>query len=245
MKKDMSHDHAPHAIKARLHAGPDDTYIKEWVYGGIDGVVTTFAVIAGVIGAQLSPLIVMVIGLASLFSDGFSMAAGCYSATKTDEDNYKRLHDFELQSIQSHPEGEIEEIRQIFKSKGFEGEALETAVNTIIENNTAWIGMMLVEEYGLTKNHPNAMKAALNTFLAFLLCGAMPILPFLLYLPHSFLISIILSGFTFFAIGAIKSYWSLKSWWWHGVETFIIGMAAALIAFGTGYGLRILGIFSA
>lgn len=242
MNKDMRHEHTPGAIQERLRDGPQDSYIKEWVYGGIDGVVTTFAVVAGVVGADLSPVVVLIIGMANLLGDGFSMAAGCYSSTKTEDDNYKRLRDFENQSILHHPDGETEEIRQIFKAKGFQGETLEKAVQTIVENKTIWIETMMAEEYGFGKSRPDAIKAALNTFSAFLLCGAMPVLPFLLNLPHSVVLSLTLSGLTFFAIGAMKSLWSVKSWWWHGSETFIIGMAAALIAYGTGYGLRLMGV---
>ncbi len=116
---------------ARLRAKPPVYYLKEWVYGGVDGVVTTFAIAAGVVGTSLSPTIVLILGVANLIGDGFSMAAGCYSATKTDNDNYDRLYEVEEAHIEKYPEGEHEEIRQIYAAKGFKGDDLEMVVKTI------------------------------------------------------------------------------------------------------------------
>jgi vacuolar iron transporter family protein len=231
-------DHTPQAISSRLSERPKDYYLREWVYGGIDGVVTTFAVVAGVAGADLSSAIILIIALAGLLGDGFSMAAGCYSSTKTDEDNYKRLHNYEQQSVQHNPEGETEEIRQIFKKKGFKNPDLENIVQTITANKKLWVDTMMVEEYGLTDSHHNAWHAALHTFIAFFICGFMPVLPFIVNLDGALYISTVVSGLTFFAIGALKSQWSAKAWWWHGGETFIIGSIAACVAYGTGYALK-------
>jgi VIT1/CCC1 family predicted Fe2+/Mn2+ transporter len=233
-------DHSPHAIKERLKNPPNITYLREWVYGGIDGVVTTFAVVAGVAGANLSPVFILIIALAGLFGDGFSMAAGCYSSTKTEEDNYKRLHKIEHDSIKTNPQGEKEEIRQIYKAKGFKGEKLEHIIDIITEHKNIWIDTMMIEEYGLTKAHHQAWPAALHTLTAFLLCGFMPVLPYIGNFPNALILSTALAGVTFFSIGALKSFWSPKTWWWHGIETFIIGSIAASIAYGTGYGLKLL-----
>lgn len=62
------------------------TYLPEFVYGGMDGAVTTFAVVAGTVGAALSPTIVIILGFANLFADGFSMAASNYLSTKSGHD---------------------------------------------------------------------------------------------------------------------------------------------------------------
>lgn len=234
------HDHTPQAIAERLTQKPSVSYLREWVYGGIDGVVTTFAVVAGVAGADLPVTVILIIALANLLGDGFSMAAGCYSGARTEEDNYKRLYEFENQSIKNNPEGEKEEIRQIFKAKGFKGDILENIVDTIADNKKIWLDTMMVEEHGLAPNHRRAGLAALHTFAAFFVCGAMPVLPFIFGTPHAFVLSMLLSGLTFFGIGALKSLWSQISWWWYGAETLAIGGTAAAIAYGTGYGLKLL-----
>ena len=73
------HKHTPEAIESRLSAGPQSSYLRDWVYGGMDGTVTTFAVVSGVVGAELPTTVILILGLANLVADGFSMAAGNYS----------------------------------------------------------------------------------------------------------------------------------------------------------------------
>ena len=89
----LEHDHSPQAIRARLAKGTRPNYLRDWVYGGIDGAVTTFAIVAGVAGAQLSTKIVVILGMANLLADGFSMAASNYSGTKTEVDDLERLRE--------------------------------------------------------------------------------------------------------------------------------------------------------
>lgn len=232
------HSHTPEAIAKRLSEGPKAHYLREWVYGGIDGVVTTFAIVAAVIGADLSPLIVLVLGVANLVGDGFSMAAGAFSGAKAEEDNYHRLRAMEALHIEKYPEGEREETRQIFASKGFEGEELESMVDMMAKDHDTWIEFMLAEEFGVSKPVYTPFKAGLNTFLAFMLCGAMPLLPYILQVPHTPWWSLGFAAATFFAIGSVKSLWSIKSWWREGSETLFIGLVAAGLAFGIGYALQ-------
>lgn len=238
---EQDHAHTPEAIRARLSKGPNAHYLREWVYGGIDGVVTTFAIIAGVTGASLSPVIVVILGFANLIGDGFSMAAGAYSSAKADVDNYERLRKVEEHHIDKNPEGEREEIRQIYAKMGFTGENLERVVETIAENKDVWIDVMMHEEYGIRPELKTPMKTGLHTFGSFVLCGLMPLLPFIFNLPYAFACSLVLAGLTFFGIGSFKSRWSIHKWWRQGLETFTIGATAAGLAFLIGYLLRGLG----
>ncbi len=239
MLKDHSHSHE--ALEKRLREGPQAVYIKEWVYGGIDGVVTTFAIVAGVVGASLSPLIVLVLGLANLIADGFSMAAGCYTATKADADNYWRLRAREVMHVKDFRDGELEETRIILRAKGFDGEDLEAMVEAISKDEETWIEWMMQEEYGLSRPINTPIHAAAHTFAAFVVCGSMPVLPFLLSFPYAPEWALALSGITFFIIGSLKSVWSVKAWWKEGAATFVIGMIAAGLSYGIGYALKLLG----
>jgi VIT1/CCC1 family predicted Fe2+/Mn2+ transporter len=236
------HSHDPEDIRERLSHDRPANYLRVWVYGGIDGVITTFAIVAGVVGASLSPVIILILGAANLIGDGFSMAAGCYSSTRTEADNYQRLRNVEMSHIERYPEGEKQEIRQIFSAKGFTGKNLEEAVETITSDPDLWIDTMMAEEYGLMNSKPSALSAAIHTFLAFILCGAVPLIPFLMKISQGFMWACVFSVVTFFAIGAFKSNWSSKSWWWHGLETTFIGVTAAAIAYMVGYGLHSLGL---
>jgi hypothetical protein len=78
----MEHEHSAQAIASRLSGAPAFSYLRDWVYGGIDGAVTTFAIVAGVVGAEMSNRVVLILGIANLVADGFSMAASNYSGTK-------------------------------------------------------------------------------------------------------------------------------------------------------------------
>lgn len=235
---DLEHDHSTQAIQARLSAPAKVNYIRDWVYGGIDGAVTTFAIVAGVVGANLSTGIILILGLANLLADGLSMAAGNYSGTKTQGDDLNRIREIERRHIKLVPEGERAEIREIMRNKGLSGESLEQAVAAITSDEDLWIQTMLVEEYGLTPTPPSPITAALSTFFAFLICGAVPLLPFVFGVPEAFTVSTVMTAFVFFLIGSAKSRWSLASWWRSGLETLGIGLAAAGVAYLIGYWLK-------
>ena len=230
----LEHDHSPESIRARLAAPPRPSYVRDWVYGGIDGAVTTFAIVAGVVGANLSSGIILILGAANLLADGFSMAAGNYSGTKTEVDDYRRLREIERRHIAVAPEGEREEIRQILAAKGLDGAALEEAVAAITADEERWIDTMLAEEYGVSQTVRSPLAAALSTFAAFFVCGAVPLLPFVLNLPHAFPIAIVMTGLVFFFIGSGKARWSLAPWWASGLETLTIGAVAAGAAYVIG-----------
>lgn len=232
---DIEHAHTPEAIAERLEEGPQANYLRDWVLGGIDGAVTTFAIVAGVAGAALSSNIILILGAANLLADGFSMAAGNYSGVKAERDDYRRLHDMENRHINLAPEGEREEVRQIFAAKGFEGEDLERAVTIITASRERWINLMLEEEHGAPKVQRSPLKAGLVTFAAFFVCGSVPLLPFLAGgAENALFFATIMTGVAFFGIGALKSRWSTARWWISGLETFSIGMIAAGAAYAVG-----------
>src|SRR6476620_10908587 len=137
--KPMEHEHSVEAIKERLASGPPQNYLRDWIYGGIDGAVTTLAVVSGVAGAQLSPWIILALGFANLFADGFSMAASNYLGTKAEHDDLHRLEAVEYRHIDTFPEGEKEEVREIFRQKGFTGEDLPRIVQLITADRRRWV----------------------------------------------------------------------------------------------------------
>lgn len=234
MDRHLEHGHHPGEIARRLEMGPRASYLRDWVYGGIDGTVTTFAIMAGVVGANLSPGVVLILGIANLLADGFSMAAANYTGTKAEHDEYEQLRRMEERHVDLAPEGEREEVRQIFQGKGFEGEALETAVSVITEQRERWIDTMMTEEHGMPAVARSPLKAGLMTFIAFVVCGSIPLIPYTLRLAEPVLPATIMTGLTFFAIGSFRSYWSPTPWWRAGIETFAIGMLAAGVAYLVG-----------
>lgn len=236
----LREEHTSEAIRARLNHTQDHSYLRDFVYGGIDGAVTTFAVVSGVAGAGLPSGIVIVLGMANLVGDGFSMAASNYLGSKADIQLLQRARRTEEQHIRRHPEGEREEIRQIMQAKGFTGTALDQAVDTITSDKTVWVDTMLREELGLALDRPDPIRAALVTFIAFGLIGFLPLFSFIVdFLVDAdgfrpFLWSTVLTGIAFFAVGAIKSRFVRDKWYMSGLETLAVGSCAALLAYLTG-----------
>lgn len=234
----MEHEHTPEAIRARLAQGPRSSYLRDWVYGGIDGSVTTFAVVTGVVGANLSPTIILILGIANLLGDGFSMAASNYLGTRTERQEADALRAQEMRHIAADPEGEREEVRQIFASKGFAGEDLELVVDVVTADHERWIRFMLSEEHGLPQQARSAARAAWSTFGAFVLCGLVPLLPFVARARNAFTISIAMTLLVFFAVGSARSRWLVAPWWRAGLETLGVGAIAALLAYAAGLVMR-------
>jgi VIT1/CCC1 family predicted Fe2+/Mn2+ transporter len=230
----MEHDHSSEAIEKRLAAGPRQNYLRDWIYGGIDGAVTTLAVVSGVIGAQLSPWILLVMGFANLVADGFSMAASNFLGTKAEYDDLKRIEAIENRHIDLAPEGEREEVRQIFLNQGFATEELSRMVALVTADRARWVRTMLTEEYGLPQKVRSPWRAAVATFSAFIACGLVPLVPYLFGLHNPVALSITMTGGVFFAIGSVKSRWSTASWWRSGLSTLAVGTIAAGLAYGTG-----------
>ncbi len=230
----LSHGHHPEQIKARLESGQSHSYLRDFVYGGIDGTVTTFAVVSGVIGASLENKTILILGMANLIADGFSMAASNYLGTRTEIEERTLIQEFEYQQIKENPRGEKEEVKQILAAKGFKGDLLERSVNLFIEDKDRWVDFMLTEEYGLSSATRSAVKAGLTTFIAFSIFGLIPLLPYIGIIPPSFLVSCILTGVAFFLIGSMKSRWTSESYLASGFKTFAIGAIAAALAYFVG-----------
>lgn len=233
----LEHEHSHEAIAERL-ASVRHNYVRDFIYGGIDGSVTTFAVVSGVAGAELSTVVVLILGFANLVADGFSMAASNFLGTKAEIDDYQRLEQIEYRHIDLEPEGEREEVRQIYLKKGFSGAALDQAVELITSDREIWVKTMLSEEYGLAAEIRSPWKAALSTFVAFAICGLIPLMPYLFAIGSRFQISAILTGVTFFLIGSLKSLWSTASWLRSGIETLLVGGLAASLAYAVGVLLK-------
>ncbi|MEQ8211529.1 MAG: VIT1/CCC1 transporter family protein [Lacipirellulaceae bacterium] len=242
-ENELAASHTPDLIRERLQAPKTHSYLKDFVYGAIDGTVTTFAVVSGVAGAGLSTGVIIILGMANLVGDGFSMAASNYLGTKTEEELLRKARRIEESQIAEYPEGEREEIRQIFASKGFEGEQLEGAVDVITADRRRWVDTMLVEELGLQLEGPSAIRAAVTTLVAFIVVGFIPLLAFFLEMifaegiGNPYVMSTVLTAVAFFLVGASKSWFVDEPWYRAGFETLAIGGGAAALAYLVGLGL--------
>lgn len=234
----MEHLHTHEAIHARLSAGPRQSYLRDWVYGGVDGAVTTFAIVSGVVGAQLAPGVILILGGASLIADGFAMAAANYLATRSEHEEFHYAEAVERRHIETDPEGEREEVREILRGLGLTGDLLDRVVTAITADRDRWIRIMLRDEYGLPAAVRSAWRAAGSTFSAFIVCGLVPLLPFVAGIMNAFWSASIITSLMFLLIGALKSRWSIRPWWHSALGTFLVGGGAAAVAYVTGAWLR-------
>ncbi|AIF82981.1 putative membrane protein [Candidatus Nitrososphaera evergladensis SR1] len=217
--------------------------LEDFVYGATDGAVTTFAVVAGVVGASLSPAIVLILGFANLFADGFSMAVGNYLATKSQKEAIERARQREEWEIDHLADQEKQEIRDIYAKKGFKDELLEEIVRIITSRRKVWLDTMMKEELGLIEDRRRPIDTAVTTFAAFNAIGVIPLLPFVaIYAAgtitisqEAFVYSSVFTAIAFFIIGAVKGRILGKSLARSGLGTLALGGIAAAVAFLVGY----------
>jgi len=236
--KPLDPQHTPDAIAHRLARATEHSYLGDFVLGAVDGTVTTFAVVAGAAGADLTGRVAIILGMANLLADGFSMAAGNYLSTKAEFQFVDRVRRTEERHIDEHPAGEKEEIRQIFATKGFTGDLLDQIVEVITADRKQWVDTMVTEEFGLRIQHPSPLRAGMSTFAAFVLAGFVPLIPFFFSSERlaraSFLPSSAAAAVTFLLIGMAKGYVVKRSPWLSGLETLAIGAVAAALAYLVG-----------
>lgn len=242
MKKNPDISEALKAHREAEHHGSRlGPVIQDIVYGGNDGIVTTFSVVAGSIGANLPHYIVVILGLANILSDGLSMASGSFLSAKSEIDQYERLKKEELREIKDMPEIEREEIREAFEKKGFTGEALESVVKTITSDNAVWVDTMMLEEHGLAEpDRGMPMIHAIFTFVAFQIFGFIPLLPFIFGMPsaYRFEIAIWSTLAALIILGLTRSYVTKERLLRGPIEVVGIGATGAFVAYGMGVLLR-------
>jgi vacuolar iron transporter family protein len=233
-------EHTPSGVSARLRQRPSPSYLQDFIYGAIDGAVTTFAVVAGVEGANLDETVVIILGGANLIADGFSMAVSNFLGSRAARQQRERARREEERHIQMVPEGEREEVRQIFAAKGFEGQDLERVVEVITSDPDLWTETMMSEELGFGSTEPNEFRAAFATFTAFMTVGFLPLGVFALdlvtpgHIENAFIWSAVMTGIAFLVVGAMKSRFVDQSWWRSALETLAVGGLAAVLAYVAG-----------
>jgi vacuolar iron transporter family protein len=228
------------AAATEAHTQSQGRYIKSVVYGGLDGIITTFAVVAGVAGAALSSGVVLILGFANLIADGISMAIGDYLSSKAEREYEAAERKREAWEVEHYPEGEKKELVELYEGKGMSRADAEQVVTIISRNPKAWVDIMMVEELGIVGSEESPLGNALATFLSFAVFGFIPLLTYVVatFVPvlraNSFTVAAALTGATLFTLGAVKVRITGKNWFVSGLETFVIGGITAAAAYGVG-----------
>jgi VIT1/CCC1 family predicted Fe2+/Mn2+ transporter len=222
------HDqHDPHRAGSRL---------SEIILGGQDGLVNVLGVILGVAAATQDARIVIAAGLAATFAESVSMGAVAYTSTLAETDLYHSEREREYRHIHSAPDVEIEEIRSIYRKKGFEGETLEKIVEVITANPDVWVAVMMSEEFQMSPPEKSeALGSALIVGVSALIGSIIPLLPFLfLDVRPSIWISIFVSALTLFIAGIYKARITVGRPFRSGLQMALIGTVSALVGYAVG-----------
>ncbi|MDD5751079.1 MAG: VIT1/CCC1 transporter family protein [Candidatus Peribacteraceae bacterium] len=237
---DLQAAFAAHQAKD-IHGSRLRAFIENIVLGGNDGIITTFAVVAGTVGAELSAGIVIILGIANLLADGISMGAGAYLSIKSERDRYVRLRKEEAEEIDEDPEVEREEIRRAYRAKGMSGAVLEGAVQAITADRERWVDAMLAEEHGMHASElENPLLRGVITFFSFIVFGSIPIIPYLLGVADAqrFPAAITATVIALLAVGLTRSTITGERWFRGPLEIVSVGLVCAAVAYGIGAFLR-------
>jgi VIT1/CCC1 family predicted Fe2+/Mn2+ transporter len=245
--------HDPAAIPSALAAREGErasvlgTYIKSIVYGGLDGIITTFAVVSGVAGAELGASIILILGIANLLADGFSMGTGDYLSTKSEREFYSREARRQAWEIDNFSEGQKVELLTLYKQHGYPDEEARQLVDIQTRDKERWVNTMMIEELNMLKDDTSPLNNALATFFSFVIAGSLPLAIYIigLFTPvapdTAFVISIISSGAALFLLGAAKVYVTRLNPIRSGLEMLMVGGLAAVIGYGVGALLKNIG----
>ena len=212
-------------------------FIQDIVYGGNDGIVTTFAVVAGATGANLPVGVIIILGLANLLADGTSMATGAFLSIKSEMDQYVRLRKSEAKHIQHSPDVQTEAVRTFYKEKGIVGEANDHITEVITSDQDLWLDTIMLEEHGLTEDSASRPVAhGFMTFVAFCIFGAIPLIPYVFGInpEYRFVTAIVSTAIALLALGFTRSYVTKERLIRGPIEVFLVGALGAIVAYVIG-----------
>ncbi|HKK77279.1 MAG TPA: VIT1/CCC1 transporter family protein [Saprospiraceae bacterium] len=215
-----------------------EAYLGEFVYGGIDGSVTTFAVVAGSVGAGLDSAIIIILGFANLLADGFSMSVGAYLSTRSEAANREKVRLRKAIFIENKPGEARQQLKKVYLEKGLSEEQSDQLANLVTENQSLSEEILLAEE-GVFRQHKSPIAVGLATYVSFIIIGLIPLLVYLWdylgdFAGDIFLWASILTGLGFILIGSLKSYVTESSLLRGVLETLALGAIAALVAYFVG-----------
>lgn len=219
-------------------------WLPDFVYAGIDGAVTTFAAVAGVVGAHLSVSVILIMGFANLFADGFSMAVGKYLSDTAELERIQHLKNLQEHALLEKPKESREALVSVLKSFGFTDGALHDATAVITKHPPSWVKLLMHHKENVIEENIDPLKGSLATIAAFMTVGFIPLVGYVFehFLPVSeqglFWGTCIATLVALFLVGTVKTKFTKKSWIMGGMETAFVGGIAASIAYVIGYALR-------
>lgn len=219
-------------------------WLPDFVYAGIDGSVTTFAAVAGVVGAHLSTSIILIIGFANLFADGFSMAIGKYLSDTAELERIQHLRTLQEHALLEKPAESRAALVSVLRSFNIKDGALHDATDAITKHPSIWVKLLMYHKQHVIEENINPLKGAIATIAAFITVGFIPLAGYVFegFLPLTetqiFGGTCIATLLALFMVGTVKTKFSKKSWLVGGIETAFVGGLAASIAYVVGVFLQ-------
>jgi vacuolar iron transporter family protein len=216
------------------HADVTGGWLRPAVFGASDGLVSNFALIAGVAGAQSSRHAVVLAGVAGLAAGAFSMAAGEYISVRSQAEQARAEIDIERREIQARPEAEERELAMMYVAKGLDPELARQVAHQLSLDPDAALDVHVREELGIDPDDlPSARLAAGSSFLSFSVGAVLPLLPYL-FGATSLWPATLLAAAGLFACGAFVTKFTPRPWWYGGTRQLVVGALAAVVTYGIG-----------
>jgi len=213
-------------------------YVKAAVFGGLDGILTSFAVVAGASGGGLGSSVVLIVGFSNLVAGALSMGAGEYLSSKAEVEYTVAERNREAWEMKSNPEGEITEMVDIYVARGMNREDACLIVRTMAKYENLFVDIMMAEELGLMVPKPSLLISSFVMFVSFVAFGSIPLLSFACLPAHwagyEMTAAVLVTGLALGVLGAIKAVVGSSRWWASSAETIVLGSVCALIAYLVG-----------
>eukprot|EP00934_Nitzschia_sp_Nitz4_P001375 Nitzschia sp. Nitz4//scaffold48_size128905//70480//71730//NITZ4_003601-RA/size128905-augustus-gene-0.8-mRNA-1//1//CDS//3329552985//1375//frame0 len=225
----------------------DGGFLKPIIFGGLDGILTSFAIVAGAAGGGMSASVVLVLGFSNIFADALSMGVGEFLSSKAENEWILSERRREVWELENYPEGEIQEMIEIYEGQGMSHEDATLVVQTMAKYKDFFVDVMMQQELELQVPEEDHVRESFNEgvimFLSFASFGAMPLLGYVVFplvfddLDQTtlFVAACSVTACVLFFLGSVKSKFANANWFWSGVETLLLGGTCATVAFTIGY----------
>ncbi|MDO8505947.1 MAG: VIT1/CCC1 transporter family protein [bacterium] len=231
MHEELVHDES-------VHRQAQGKYLGDLVYGANDGIITTFAVVSGAAGATLSSGIIIILGLANLVADGISMGISNFLALRSKRDFHRQQRSIEEMEVEQFPEKEREETRVILRKWGVPENRLEEVLVAVVSDKKRWVDLMMRDELNIIEDDVDSpYKHGAATGLAFVVAGALPLLPYIIPVATSsrFIVSIVATAISLFVVGSSRTLVTKMPWFRSGLEMLFVGGLASAAAYAVGF----------
>jgi VIT1/CCC1 family predicted Fe2+/Mn2+ transporter len=227
--------------------------IKPIIFGGLDGILTSFAIVAGAAGGKLSPQVVLILGFSNIFADALSMGVGEFLSSKANNEWILSERQREQWELENYPEGEMKEMMEIYEEKGMTPEDARTVITIMAKYKDFFVDVMMTQELELMVPAEDYLKESIREgmimFCSFAIFGALPLLGYVVFpsiFPYwtsdaLFRSACCVTACVLFFMGCVKSLVSTQHWFRAGMETLLLGGSCATVAFTIGQLVESLG----